>query len=69
MQGRRVLITGGAGMIGSHIADRLVRDGAAEILVVDNFVRGRPDNLAWAVANGRVRVVEGDIPIGRCSPR
>jgi UDP-glucose 4-epimerase len=61
MQGRRVLITGGAGMIGSHIADRLVRDGAAEILVVDNFVRGRPDNLAWAVANGRVRVVEGDI--------
>ena len=61
MRGRRVLITGGGGAVGSNIADELVRAGAGEIVVVDNFVRGRPDNLSWALANGPVRLVEGDI--------
>jgi len=61
MEGQRTLITGGAGLVGSHIADQLVRAGAAEIVVLDNFVRGRRENLAWALANGPVRVVEGDI--------
>ena len=59
--GQRVLITGGAGLVGSHIADLLVREGNPEIIVLDNFVRGRRDNLAWAIANGRLKVVEGDI--------
>jgi UDP-glucose 4-epimerase len=58
---RRVLITGGAGLIGSHIADLLVKEGAAEIIVLDNFVRGRRENLAWSSEHGRVRIVEGDI--------
>jgi UDP-glucose 4-epimerase len=57
----RVLITGGAGLIGSHIADLMVRDGNPEIVVFDNFVRGRRENLAWALANGRVRIIEADI--------
>lgn len=57
----RVLITGGAGTIGSNLADLLVREGAGEIVVLDNFVRGRRDNLAWAEANGNVTVIEGDI--------
>jgi UDP-glucose 4-epimerase len=57
----RVLITGGAGTIGSQIADVLVRAGAGEIVILDNFVRGRRDNLEWAESNGNVRVVEGDI--------
>ena len=61
MRGRRVLITGGGGAVGSNIADELVRADAGEIVVLDNFVRGRPDNLAWAMANGPVRLVEGDI--------
>src|ERR1043165_7407823 len=60
-QGQRVLITGGAGLVGSHIADLLVREGNPEIVVLDNFVRGRRENLAWATANGRVKIVEGDI--------
>ena len=59
--GQRVLITGGAGLVGSHIADLLVRDGNPEIVILDNFVRGRRENLAWAMANGRVKIVEGDI--------
>lgn len=57
----RVLVTGGAGAIGSNVADELVLAGADEIIVLDNFVRGRRENLAWALANGPVRLVEGDI--------
>jgi UDP-glucose 4-epimerase len=61
MRDKRILITGGAGFIGSHIADLLVADHPAEIRILDNFVRGRRENLAWATANGRVTLVEGDI--------
>jgi len=61
MQGKRVLITGGAGLIGSHIADRLVEERPSEIIVLDNFVRGRRENLAYAAANARLTIVEGDI--------
>ena len=61
IKGSKVLVTGGAGLIGSHIVDRLVRRSAREIVVYDNFVRGRRENLAWALANGSVTVVEGDI--------
>ncbi len=61
MRGERVLITGGAGAIGSNLADLAVRAGAEEVVVLDNFVRGRHENLAWAVANGPVRVIDGDI--------
>ncbi|MGE5570827.1 MAG: SDR family NAD(P)-dependent oxidoreductase [Rhodospirillales bacterium] len=57
----RALITGGAGLIGSHIADALVRAGTEQIVVLDNFVRGCRENLRWAEANGSVEVVEGDI--------
>ncbi len=61
MKNTRVLITGGAGLIGSHIADRLVDEGVAEIVVLDNFSRGRHENLAAAQARGRVTLVTGDI--------
>ena len=61
LRGSRVLITGGAGAIGSNLCDLVVQAGAREIVVLDNFVRGRRDNLAWAEANGPVQVVEGDI--------
>jgi UDP-glucose 4-epimerase len=57
----RVLITGGAGLIGSHIADALVAAGAADIVILDNFSRGRLDNLRAAMAGGAVRIVEGDV--------
>jgi UDP-glucose 4-epimerase len=61
LKNARVLITGGAGLIGSHIADRLVDEGVAEIVVIDDFSRGRLENLARATASGRVSVVTGDI--------
>src|SRR5271168_2910646 len=61
LQAKRILITGGAGLVGSHIADLLVRESNPEIIVFDNFVRGRKENLAWALANGRIQIVNGDI--------
>jgi UDP-glucose 4-epimerase len=61
MQNQRVLITGGAGLIGSHIADLLVGRGIREIVVLDNFVRGRRENLTQAMSTGLVTIVEGDI--------
>jgi UDP-glucose 4-epimerase len=61
LQGTRVLITGGAGLIGSHIADLLVEEKVREIVVLDNFVRGREANLSSALSSGLVRIVTGDI--------
>src|SRR5215831_14900875 len=61
MRGSRCLITGGAGLVGSHIADLLVHEGVGEIVVLDNLVRGSRHNLEWAMANGPVRLVVGDI--------
>jgi UDP-glucose 4-epimerase len=55
------LVTGGAGTIGSTIVDQLVGAGAAQIRVLDNFVRGRRSNLAAAMPSGLVEVIEGDI--------
>jgi UDP-glucose 4-epimerase len=57
----RVLITGGAGLVGSHIADLLVKENVNEIVVLDDFSRGRRENLATAIATGKVTVMEGDI--------
>jgi UDP-glucose 4-epimerase len=59
--GRRLLVTGGAGTIGSTIVDQLVAAGAEEIVVLDNLVRGRPGNLTAARESGRVTFVHGDI--------
>ncbi|UVS82405.1 SDR family NAD(P)-dependent oxidoreductase [Actinokineospora sp. UTMC 2448] len=63
IEGQRALVTGGAGTIGSAVVDRLVAAGAAEVVVLDNFVRGRRANLAAAseAAGDRLRVVDGDI--------
>jgi UDP-glucose 4-epimerase len=61
MSYKRALITGGAGLIGSHIADRLVIDSFQEIVVLDNFSRGRRQNLESAAASGKLTFVEGDV--------
>ena len=59
--GGRFLVTGGAGTIGSTIVDQLAAADADEVVVLDNFVRGRLENLTPARETGKVRLVEGDI--------
>ena len=61
LKDKKVLITGGAGFVGSHIADLLVDEGCSQIVAIDNQVRGRPENLTTAMQRGPVRLVEGDI--------
>jgi UDP-glucose 4-epimerase len=60
-KGARTLVIGGAGFVGSHIVDQLVATEVDEIVVLDNFVRGAPDNLVAASDDPRVRVVTGSI--------
>lgn len=61
LTGQRVLITGGAGFVGSHTVDRLIEAGCERIVVLDNMVRGRMANLAGALPSGRLEVVRGDV--------
>jgi nucleoside-diphosphate-sugar epimerase len=61
LEGAVVLVTGGAGLVGSHIVDRLVDEGAGEIRVLDNLVRGRRENLADAMSRKPIVFLEGDV--------
>jgi UDP-glucose 4-epimerase len=61
MKARRVLVTGGAGMIGSAIVDQLLHHDIDQIVVIDNFVRGRRANLSGALETGRVAVLDRDV--------
>jgi len=61
LSGQNVLVTGGAGTIGSTLVDQLIDAGVAHVDVLDNLVRGRRANLDDALASGRVELHEGDI--------
>ena len=58
LAGKRLVLVGGAGLIGSHTADRLLSEDVREIIIYDNFVRGRMENLAEALTDPRVRIFE-----------
>jgi len=57
-----VLVTGGAGFIGSHLVDRLILDGAKEVIIIDNMFLGREENLKGAISKGAV-LYKDDIEI------
>ena len=57
----RVLITGGAGFVGSHITDYLLKENVSEVILLDNFVRGRKENILEPLKSKKTRLVEGDI--------
>ena len=63
LKGKRFVLVGGAGLIGSHTADLLLKEGVKEIIIYDNFVRGSEENLADALKDPRVRIYDigGDI--------
>jgi UDP-glucose 4-epimerase len=58
LRGRRVLVIGGAGFIGSHVVEQLVREDVGEIVVFDDFTRGTAKNLEVALRDPRVKVFE-----------
>lgn len=63
LKGSKIVVVGGAGLIGSHTIDQLVKEDVKEIVIYDNFVRGRAENLNEALRDPRVRVFDigGDI--------
>lgn len=66
IRGKKILVIGGAGLIGSHVIDELVKEDVGEIVIYDNFVRGTAENLEITLRDPRVKVfdVGGDI----CQP-
>jgi len=56
----RVLITGAAGFLGSHLCDRFIADGH-EVIGMDSFITGTPDNLAHLVGHPRFRFIKHDV--------
>ena len=61
IDGRTYLITGGASLVGSHIADQLLAAGAAEVRLLDNYSLGTPETIAHLADNDRVKRTRGDI--------
>ncbi len=63
IRGKKLVVIGGAGLIGSHTVDHLVKEDVKEIIVYDNFVRGSRENLQEALKDPRVKIydVGGDI--------
>ena len=60
ISGKIVLVTGGAGFIGSHLVDSLLREGAEHVAVIDNMFVGSESNLADALATGKITLYRDD---------
>lgn len=58
LENKNLLVIGGAGLIGSHVMDQLVKTRASQIIIFDNFVRGSQENLADALQDPRVKIFE-----------
>jgi UDP-glucose 4-epimerase len=63
LKGRKLVCVGGAGLIGSHTVDRLLQEDVGEVIIYDNLVRGRAENLGNALKDPRVKIYDigGDI--------
>ncbi len=60
LAGSKILVTGGAGLVGSHIVDELVKEGAS-VTVYDSFIRGKKEHLEWAQSRGDIKVIQADL--------
>jgi UDP-glucose 4-epimerase len=61
LTGKRLVVVGGAGLVGSHLVDQLVQEPIAEVVVFDNLVRGTRENLASALRSPKAKLVEASM--------
>ena len=63
LSGKKIVVVGGAGLIGSHTVDKLLKEDVKEVLIYDNFLRGNRENLTEALKDARVKIYDegGDI--------
>ncbi len=61
LKNKKILITGGAGFVGSYITEQLLAEGVSKITIIDNFMRGSRENIKEAMATGKIELIEGDI--------
>lgn len=63
ISGSKILVIGGAGLIGSHVVDELIKEDVDEIVIYDNYTRGSEDNIEKAIKDHRVKIFKlgGDI--------
>lgn len=61
LKGEKILVTGGAGFIGSHLCDRFIAEGA-EVVCLDNLSTGFKQNIQQVMGHERFTFTEGDIP-------
>lgn len=61
LNGARLAVVGGAGLVGSHVVDALLAEPIREVVVLDDFTRGTRENLAEAMRDPRVRIVDGSM--------
>jgi UDP-glucose 4-epimerase len=61
LRNTRIVLVGGAGLVGSGIVEQLVSEPVSEIIVFDNFVRGKRENLSNVASDPRVRIIDGSI--------
>ena len=61
IEGSKIVVIGGGGLIGSHIIEELLKEPVKEIIIYDNFTRGTKDNIGSALQDERVEIFEGDI--------
>ena len=61
LKNKKIMVIGGAGLVGSHIVDQLIQEPVNEIVVYDNFVRGTRENLDSAVHSPKVKIIEASM--------
>jgi len=61
IRGKRIALVGGAGLVGSHLAEELLKDDIKEVVVYDNFVRGKISNLSNVSSDKRMKIIKANI--------
>lgn len=61
IENSKILVTGGAGFVGSYIVEKLIEKGAQKVIIIDNMIRGSLRNMNGFINNDKVEFIEGDI--------